>query len=130
MGTQENKAVVSRFMNEVTTGRNTDPDLIDELLAPNYVNLAMGDADLAGFKAMAPHHDFHDEGSADRRPGTGGRGGRRFNHSVTLHDGSTTTHRALAYYRLAGGKIVVNDVMMVPDLMQVMAGLVAPQSEA
>jgi hypothetical protein len=54
MGTQENKAVVSRFMNEVTTGRNTDPDLIDELLAPNYVNLAMGDADLAGFKAMAP----------------------------------------------------------------------------
>jgi hypothetical protein len=44
MGTQENKAVVSRFMNEVTTGQNTDPELIDELieelLTPNYVNLA------------------------------------------------------------------------------------------
>jgi hypothetical protein len=39
-------------MNEVTTGCKTDPDLIDELLAPNYVNLARGDADLAGFKAM------------------------------------------------------------------------------
>jgi hypothetical protein len=52
----------------------------------------------------------------------------RFNHSITLHDGSTTTHRALAYYRLADGKIVVNDVMFVPDLMQVMAGLMAPQS--
>ena len=54
MGTQENKAIVSRFMNEVTTGRDTDPDLIDELLAPGYVNLAMGDTDLAGFKAMTP----------------------------------------------------------------------------
>ena len=46
MGTDENKAVVSRFMNEVTTGRNLVPDLVDELCAPNYVNVAMGDADL------------------------------------------------------------------------------------
>src|SRR6266849_5981628 len=52
MGTQENKAVVSRFMNEVSTGRDTDPDLIDELLSPDYVNLAMPGADLAAFKAM------------------------------------------------------------------------------
>ena len=77
MGTQENKAVVSRFMNEVTTGRNIDPDLIDELLAPNYVNLAMPDAGLAAFKSplensggawlsgarlageAAGHHDDH-----------------------------------------------------------------------
>jgi len=36
MGTQENKALVSRFMNEVTTGRDTDPDLIDELLAGDF----------------------------------------------------------------------------------------------
>ncbi len=34
--------------------RDTDPDLIDELLAPDYVNVAMGDADLAAFKAMVP----------------------------------------------------------------------------
>jgi hypothetical protein len=54
MGTEENKAVVSRFMNEVTTGRNVDPDLIDDLLAQNYVNVAMGDADLDTFKAMGP----------------------------------------------------------------------------
>jgi hypothetical protein len=52
MGTVENKAVVSRFMNEVTTGRNFDPELVDELCAPNYVNVALGDADLDGFKAM------------------------------------------------------------------------------
>jgi hypothetical protein len=53
MGTQENKAVVSRF-EDMLTGNNFDPDLIDELLAPDYVNLAMGDTDLAGFKAMTP----------------------------------------------------------------------------
>ena len=39
MGTQENKAVVRRFGDMLTTGRITDPDLIDELvdelLAPN-----------------------------------------------------------------------------------------------
>jgi hypothetical protein len=52
----------------------------------------------------------------------------RFNYSLTLHDGSMTTHRALAYYRLADGKIAVNDVMFDPDLMQVIAGLMAPQS--
>ena len=36
MGTQENKAVVSRF-EDMLTGNNFDPDLIDELLAPDYV---------------------------------------------------------------------------------------------
>jgi hypothetical protein len=35
MGTEENKAVVRRFGDEVTTGRNIDPNLVDELLAPN-----------------------------------------------------------------------------------------------
>lgn len=38
----------------------------------------------------------------------------RFNYSFTLPDGSTTTARTMAYYRLADGKIVVNDVMSVP----------------
>jgi hypothetical protein len=131
MGTEENKAVVSRFMNEVTTGRNTDSDLIDELLAPNYVNLAMGDADLAGFKAMGiAMISMMKEARIDdvELVAEGDAVFARFNYGVTLHDGSTTTPRALAYYRLADGKIVVNDVMMVPDLMQVMAGLVAPQS--
>ena len=40
MGTEENKAVVRRFMNEVLAGGNLD--VVDEVLAPNYVNLAMG----------------------------------------------------------------------------------------
>jgi hypothetical protein len=50
----------------------------------------------------------------------------RFNHVVTLHDGSTTTHRALAYYGLVDGKIAVNDVMFDPDLMKVMGAMMAP----
>jgi hypothetical protein len=40
MGTEENKAVVRRFMSEVVGGGNLD--VADEVLAPNYVNLAMG----------------------------------------------------------------------------------------
>lgn len=42
------------------------------------------------------------------------------NYVVTPYDGSTTTYRALAYYRLADGEIVVNDVMTVPDMFQVL----------
>jgi hypothetical protein len=49
MSTEQNKAVVRRFITEMLTGRN--PGVADELLAPNYVNRAMG-LDLAGFKAM------------------------------------------------------------------------------
>jgi hypothetical protein len=37
---EENKAVVRRFMSEVVGGGNLD--VADEVLAPNYVNLAMG----------------------------------------------------------------------------------------
>jgi hypothetical protein len=50
MGTEENKAVVRRFMNEVIAGG--DIDVVDGMLAPNYTNLAMGGVDLAGIKAM------------------------------------------------------------------------------
>ncbi len=129
MGTQENKAVVSRFMNEVTTGRDTDPDLIDELLSPDYVNLAMPGADLAAFKAMtAAMLSVMKDARIDdlELVAEGDAVLARFNHSVTLHDGSTTTARALAYYRLADGKIVVNDVMFAPDLLQVLGALMAP----
>lgn len=52
MSTEQNKAVVRRFMTEVLEGGNSDA--IDDVLAPNYVNTAMGGTDLAGFKAMLP----------------------------------------------------------------------------
>ena len=50
----------------------------------------------------------------------------RFNHILTLPDGSTVEARTLAYYRLVDGQIVVNDVMSVPDLMEVLGPLMAP----
>jgi ketosteroid isomerase-like protein len=50
----------------------------------------------------------------------------RFNYIVTLPDGSIASARALAYYRLADGRIVVNDVMFDPDLMPVLGPLMAP----
>jgi hypothetical protein len=50
----------------------------------------------------------------------------RFTYIVTLPDGSTASARALAYYRLTGGRIVVNVVMFDPDLMPVLGPLMAP----
>src|SRR5438105_12389486 len=50
MSIDENKAVVRRFLTAISSGGNID--LIDELVAPNYVNRGMGNVDLAGFKAM------------------------------------------------------------------------------
>ena len=49
MSTEQNKAVVRRFITETLDGGNVD--VIDELFAPNYVNRAMGGMDVAGFKA-------------------------------------------------------------------------------
>jgi ketosteroid isomerase-like protein len=127
MGTEENKAVVHRFMREVLAGG--DLDVVDQVLAPNYVNLAMGGADLAGIKTMLTalksvlvEERFEDEEMAAE----GDAVFAHFNHVITLADGTTSTSRALAYYRLAGGKIVVNDVMFDPDLMKVLGPLMQP----
>ena len=127
MGTEENKAVVRRFMNEVLAGGKLD--VVDEVLAPNYVNLAMGGADLAGVKAMvtATSAVIKEQRSTTRRWRPRGIPlFARFNYVLTLPDGSTTTVRALAYYRLADGRIVVNDVMFDPDLTPVLGPLMAP----
>ena len=43
MGTEENKAVVRRWMHEVLIDGNLET--LDEVLAPDYVNFAMGGAD-------------------------------------------------------------------------------------
>ena len=49
MSTDENKAVVRRFITEVLVGGNVD--LVDELLAPSYTNRAMEGLDRSAFKA-------------------------------------------------------------------------------
>jgi SnoaL-like domain len=53
----------------------------------------------------------------------------RFVHLLTLPDGSATSFRTMAYYRIVDGKIAVNDVMSDPNMMEVIGPLVAPPSD-
>ena len=70
MSTEENKAVVRRFITEVLVGG--DVDVADEVLAPNYMNRAMGTYREA-FKAFIqdrrrrPDHDAGSDAGV-RRP--------------------------------------------------------------
>jgi predicted SnoaL-like aldol condensation-catalyzing enzyme len=124
MSTGENKAVVRRFITEVLEGGNLDT--IDDVLAPNYVNTAMGVTDLAGFKAMWPAMgavissmrldivDLMAEGDAVVA---------RVTTEITLVNGKKVDGRGLTYYRLANGKIVETDPFEKPDLTQELAAL-------
>ena len=49
MSTEQNKAIVRRFVEEVLAGGNVE--LVDELLSPDYVNRGMGGMGRADFKA-------------------------------------------------------------------------------
>ena len=53
----------------------------------------------------------------------------RFNCSIALPDGSTTTARKISFFRLSGGKIQLNDVMMVPNVLKVLGPLLAPSRD-
>jgi predicted ester cyclase len=126
MSIEQNKAVVRRFITEVLSGRNLG--LADEVLAPNYVNPLMG-ADLAAFKGMLTGissaltdlryevDDLVAEGDA-----VVARWRMEATHTGSLMGESPTgkkiSARGLTYYRLANGKIVEDDPMSTPDLMQ------------
>jgi predicted SnoaL-like aldol condensation-catalyzing enzyme len=127
MGTEENKAVVRRFMHELLAQGSLA--VADEVLAPDYVNVALGGADASAVKSMVTAMNavlkgqrFEDE----ELVAEGDVVTARFNHILTLPDGSTVEARTLAYYRLVDGRIVVNDVMSVPNLMEVLGPLMAP----
>jgi predicted SnoaL-like aldol condensation-catalyzing enzyme len=131
MGVEENKAVVRRFMNELLVEGNLD--VADEVLAPDYVNLAIPGGDAAAAKAMVSamnaakvgqrHEDLELVAEGDVVTG-------HFKHVLTLPDESTVEVRALAYYRLVDGRIAVNDVMFDPDLMQVLGPILGAAPEA
>jgi predicted ester cyclase len=124
MSTGENKAVVRRFITEVLEGGNLDT--IDDVLAPNYLNTAMGGTNLAGFKAMLPAMgavissmrldivDLVAEGDAVVA---------RVTSEITLVNGKKIDGRGLTYYRIANGKIVETDPFDKPDLTQELAAL-------
>jgi predicted ester cyclase len=127
VSTEQNKAVVRRFITEALVGGNVD--VIDDLLAPNYVNRAMGGVDRSGFKAMLSAigaalperpmeiEDLVAEGDAVVA---------RLSFRYTLANGQKISGRGLTYYGLADGRIVEDDPITTPDLMQTLGPLLAP----
>ena len=129
MSTEQNKAVVRRFMSEALAGG--DAVALDELLAPNYHNPMMGGMDRAGFRALLPalrtvisdmRFDIVDlvaEGDAVVA---------RFTSTMTLATGKKIETRGMTYYRLADGQIVEDDPIQSPDPTQELAALMPPPS--
>jgi hypothetical protein len=111
----------------VASGR--DVSVADEVIAPNYINLAFPGVDNAGLLAMttAMHEAL---GEARIGPlelvAEGDAVFARFDYTINLPDGGERTSRNLSYFHLTGGKIDVNDVMMVPDLNDVIGPLMGP----
>jgi predicted ester cyclase len=125
MSTDHNKDVVRRFINEVLVGG--DVDAVDELLAPNYMNRAMG-TDLAAFKAMLtglaaalPERRFDVEALVAE----GDAVVARFTAEMTDATGKAISVRGLTYYGLADGRIVEDEPITTPDLMQALGDLMA-----
>jgi predicted SnoaL-like aldol condensation-catalyzing enzyme len=126
MATDQNKDVVRRFITEVLSGGQLE--LVDELLAPTYVNRAFG-VDLPAFRGMLPglvaalperRFDIEElvaEGEAVVA---------RYTSEMTDRTGKTISVRGLTYYRLADGKIVEDDPMTTPELARELAPLLAP----
>jgi ketosteroid isomerase-like protein len=125
MSTEQNKAVVRRWMTEVLEGG--DLGVIDEVLSPDYVNPAMGNADRGGMRALLaqlasvgrwhfPAIDLVAEGDAVVA---------RFTLEVTPVGGEKVVAQGLTYYRLADGLIVEDDPFGRPDLAQVL-GITPP----
>ncbi len=129
MSTNENKAVVRQFIKEVLMGQNIVQ--LDNLVAPNYVNRAMGNADKAGFKAIISNMnsagavmEFEIEDLIAEGDSVVFRG----KLNVTLANGNKVTGRVITYYRLANGKIVEDDPMSVPAMTELMSSMMPPMT--
>jgi predicted SnoaL-like aldol condensation-catalyzing enzyme len=129
MTTEGNKAIVRRFIKEVLGGGNID--LIDELLAPDYVNPSMGvtnrngfKAVISGLKASAPARDFEIVDVVAEGNSVVFRGNMNF----TLSSGKKASARVITYYRLVDGKIVEDEPISTPPLTELLAGMIPPKS--
>lgn len=125
MSTEQNKAVVRRWMTEVLEGG--DLDILDEVLSPDYVNPAMGGIDRTAMRGLLtqlrgigpwriPQIEIMAEGDVVVA---------RFILEITPSGGEKLTAQGLTYYRLADGMIVEDDPFTRPDLAQ-MLGLAPP----
>jgi len=107
MSTEQNKAVVRRFIEG--TLNNMDNDLVDELFAPNYVNhLVPGGRE--GFKQFFPmlrlaFPDLKVDYKIERLMAEGDYVMMRATMHIT-NNGKEATGSGLGEYRLANGKIV------------------------
>ncbi|MGA7272416.1 MAG: nuclear transport factor 2 family protein [Acidimicrobiia bacterium] len=126
---EQNKAVVRRFITEVLQAGRLD--LVDELLAPTYVNRTMG-TDLPAFKGMLtaladalPVRRFDiEELIAEANAVVA-----RFSWEAHDRNGGTLSVRGLTYYRITDGKIAEDEPITTPDLAQALAPLMAQASE-
>ena len=96
--------------------------VLDEVLAPNYVNPAMGGADLAGFKAIvaAMTSAVSLRFTIQELVAEGDSVVARFSLEATRSSGEKLPAQGLTYYRLANGKIVEDDPFTRPDLAQLL----------
>jgi predicted SnoaL-like aldol condensation-catalyzing enzyme len=125
----ENKSIVRRFIKEVLGGGNID--VIDELLAPNYMNPSMSvtnredfKAVVSGLKASAPARDFEIADLIAEGNSVVFRGNMNF----TLANGKKVSARVLTYYRLFDGKIVEDEPISTPPLTEILSGMMPPKS--
>ena len=119
MSTEQNKAVVRRFIKEILSDGNIA--VADELLAPNYVNKGMGGINraafkeaLVGLKAALPQRSFDIENIIAEGDSVVFRGTMK----VTRADGRKDSARVITYYRVTDGKISEDDPISIPDLRQ------------
>ncbi len=123
MSTDQNKAVVRRFITEVLVGG--DVDVADEVLAPTYVNRAMG-TDREAFKAFIANSPVFSERRFDIEDlvAEGDAVVARFSFEITDPTGRVISARGLTYYGLADGRIVEDDPITTPDLTQAFGDLI------
>ena len=120
MSTEQNKAVVRRFIEEVLNKQNAA--LVDELFAPDYVNHMMPGG-REGFKQFFPmlrsaYPDLKMEFNIERLMAEGDYVMGRATMHVT-NAGKEATGSGLAEFRLANGKIVEDwPIANVPEVLQ------------
>lgn len=122
MSIDENKAVVRRFLTAISSGGNLD--LIDDLVAPSYLNRGMGNIDLAGFKAMLSGMQGASDFDIEDLVAEGDAVVVRSTMRINLASGRKVSARAITFYRLAEGRIVEDDTMTTPDLTQLLSDTV------
>jgi predicted ester cyclase len=128
MSTEQNKAVVRRYIAEVLAGGQVD--LIDDLLGADYVNRGMGGMDRGSFKAWLSGASAGPGGrmQIEELVAEGDAVVARFSYVIAPPTGEPITARGLAFYRLTDGKIVEDDAITSPDLTQVFATQMPPSA--